>query len=712
MFVMMNDGGPIPDDQTRVAPVLCQRGFIFDLMSQSIPIALLHGATFHDSKVSNSPFSFEIPYHSFIQIITFVFEQGLLLDPRKILGEKFWACVKRTHNHLGALEQKKNYGNPLPPLSTCRKDCLSRKGLWKSLRKISDRVKHLGLLWCFILHCEALPLIPLRHRTIGSQEYNPSLDTHLRGDLLPKLFSVIDLHLAKWNLDLDLDGNIFTALLGTLLSDATLSLPQQLGGSLSRITILVTPSSDDPLHLESLRSVFPVKASHPKLHLSVATRTKLLPFHHDVFDEEFSLINPSSYDSEEAIERGALEFGKDTAFNDEFHWHNSKRHILPKHLGGEQAKPSDKWQRMKAMKRHHRFMSRLTIDAATLTGALGARFNRLTIVAGGTGEVEGKQAGHLVRHTLAIFLPCGPISVIQVKGYARPSKKEKPMSSKEKLLAEILAKKLKKDMDEQQEWWEGRLRYLSDFDLDESLRILTTLEWNPRTAGGWLRDEVLLYRLHLTLSKWISLIDDQDTSAVRDHYTVAIMRIVKELSESKYLTPAVHRVISIVLSALGFESFVTPPASQPYRPLCFEFVKLFQPVSGRPLYEFMHITEDPITWQLRLFGEFMDRSMGSKPDPRVSFEPDAWQRQVLDCLDKNESILVVGGCPHGVLFDVLISGILPPSSYQCRKDFHLVLRDGTGFTGIQRRCPGIHGPDESLSHTSRRGGLRAVQQGC
>jgi len=217
------------------------------------------------------------------------------------------------------------------------------------------------------------------------------------------------------------------------------------------------------------------------------------------------------------------------------------------------------------------------------------------------------------------------------------------MTSKEKLLAGIASKKLKQDEDEHQKWWEDWLKDLSGFDLEKSLASLAALERNPRTAGGWLRDEVLLYRLHLIISKWISQTNDQDTSVVRDYYTVVIMRIVKELSESEHLTLTVHQVISTVLTILGFETFVvSPPDTQLIRPLCFKFVKLVRLKSGRPLYEFMHITEDPITWQLRLFGEFMDRSMGSKADPRVSFAPDAWQRDVLDCLDRNESVLVVG----------------------------------------------------------------------
>jgi hypothetical protein len=45
------------------------------------------------------------------------------------------------------------------------------------------------------------------------------------------------------------------------------------------------------------------------------------------------------------------------------------------------------------------------------------------------------------------------------------------------------------------------------------------------------------------------------------------------------------------------------------------------------------------------FWEYMDRSMDSAPDPRIGFEPDAWQREVLDGLDEPKtSLLVVGEC--------------------------------------------------------------------
>jgi len=58
-------------------------------------------------------------------------------------------------------------------------------------------------------------------------------------------------------------------------------------------------------------------------------------------------------------------------------------------------------------------------------------------------------------------------------------------------------------------------------------------------------------------------------------------------------------------------------------------------------YPWMAIGEDPVDWQLRVFGEHMDRSFDSQKDHRVKFEPDRWQREVLDKLDAEESVLVV-----------------------------------------------------------------------
>ncbi|KAJ3108404.1 hypothetical protein HK100_003447 [Physocladia obscura] len=58
----------------------------------------------------------------------------------------------------------------------------------------------------------------------------------------------------------------------------------------------------------------------------------------------------------------------------------------------------------------------------------------------------------------------------------------------------------------------------------------------------------------------------------------------------------------------------------------------------------------PAEFQLRYCGYDMERTLDSKPDPRVDFEPDGWQRQILDCIDKQESVLVVAPTSAGKTF--------------------------------------------------------------
>ena len=319
-----------------------------------------------------------------------------------MLGEAFWACVEQTHGHLEILEQKINDGNPVSHLIPWRKDCPSKQGLWTQCREAVSEKQFPGLLWCFMIHCEALPLIPLRNRSIGTQRSLPDLEVHLREVFYPKIFSVIDTYISEWNLDLDIDGNIFVALLGILFSSTKSSLSQRLGNSLSQIASSIVLPSDDSPHFKALKSVFSADILRSRSRLSPLTPKKLLPFHHDVFDEGFSLIDLPTNDSEDIVEYGALEFGKDTIFNDHFHWHNPRRHILPKYLGGGYAKPTDERQRNRLLKTQQWFMSRLTVTAASLTGASGASFSRLIIVTGTTDKPQGKLSDNSVRSAVAV----------------------------------------------------------------------------------------------------------------------------------------------------------------------------------------------------------------------------------------------------------------------------------------------------------------------
>jgi ATP-dependent RNA helicase DDX60 len=239
----------------------------------------------------------------------------------------------------------------------------------------------------------------------------------------------------------------------------------------------------------------------------------------------------------------------------------------------------------------------------------------------------------------------------ETKAHANQQKTTKPvaLSGRERIRQEHAREKKVKEDTSSQEWWLEQLRQVEKMSTYESkMSGLRGLRRNPRTDTGWLSVEVQLYSLQLTIQQWIAE-SDPEAPPTHDRYTVSIMSLVKELYTSDFLTETTMCVLASIMMALGFNDYIAPledEASrrlQPDRAMAFTFVKLLRSKSHKPVHKFMAIKEDPVIWQLRVFSEHMDRSMDSAPDPRVSFQPDAWQREVLDCVDEPKtSLLIVG----------------------------------------------------------------------
>ena len=97
-------------------------------------------------------------------------------------------------------------------------------------------------------------------------------------------------------------------------------------------------------------------------------------------------------------------------------------------------------------------------------------------------------------------------------------------------------------------------------------------------------------------------------------------------------------------------------SSQDKRPLSFQFVTMnLNRVD-------LDIGTSPLEFQLVQAGPYLDRSMGSAPDPRVpDFEPDKWQREILDEIDARKNLFVVAPTSAGktfILYVVLLAFIL------------------------------------------------------
>lgn len=197
-------------------------------------------------------------------------------------------------------------------------------------------------------------------------------------------------------------------------------------------------------------------------------------------------------------------------------------------------------------------------------------------------------------------------------------------------------------------WWKTRLLILSNKSLSDQVALLKALLRSPKMKDRLLALEMRVFRVQLEFQLWLQE-PDRGSGTTRDRYTVSIMRMLKEICDANIMTSSAKKVLTAMFKTLGFTNYVssnTPlfsmPEVVPDRPLSFSAVDLFNSKSNKPHYDFMAIVEPPIIWQLRLFGKYMDRSMDSAQDKRVAFQPDAWQRKVLDCIDRNHSLLVVG----------------------------------------------------------------------
>ena len=111
--------------------------------------------------------------------------------------------------------------------------------------------------------------------------------------------------------------------------------------------------------------------------------------------------------------------------------------------------------------------------------------------------------------------------------------------------------------------------------------------------------------------------------------------------KSRILERAKETSDAAVLSAIA------PPKT---RQLTTYVDSCYEDPDGIPLADFRIAAESEATFQLQFMGPTMDRTLGSTNDSRVCFRPDAWQRELLDIVDRQESVVVVAPTASGKTF--------------------------------------------------------------
>lgn len=226
--------------------------------------------------------------------------------------------------------------------------------------------------------------------------------------------------------------------------------------------------------------------------------------------------------------------------------------------------------------------------------------------------------------------------------------------------------------------WVSQLKDLSQTQ-DAKQRYIRTqayLNGLPKDRREFIGIEVELYLLNSLLILWAAICKEgqqKDTSSAR--FAALIFDLLNRLHkpDTPGLTKTIQNYLQITNDSLDLPFKIVDPSIKYDRPLSFQF--LLSKVDKS-----LSVSTSALEFELEHCGPYVDRSIDSAPDPRVRFEPDAWQSRVLDLIDQKKSAFVVAPTSAGKTF----ISVRITNSLQCTlaERFYAVLRNETGTSRI------------------------------
>jgi superfamily II RNA helicase len=242
-----------------------------------------------------------------------------------------------------------------------------------------------------------------------------------------------------------------------------------------------------------------------------------------------------------------------------------------------------------------------------------------------------------------------------------PAKKGKGApKGKNMVRAEVAARKAQKDEDDAAKivgaWKVKRASIDSVADLmSRYARAEAYLQSLPSVKCRVLHADILLYQLQVLMAVWADYCkagkksEGCPTAALACH-------ILLQLAECPSgMTQDIADEVGGVALSLGVPLHAFTPRNTVESRFSFDskVATSSRTVQTKQLTSTTPRLQLPMDWtefQLMHYGPYMERDFDSAPDPRVSFEPDGWQRQVLDELDADNSVFVVAPTSAGKTF--------------------------------------------------------------
>ena len=354
----------------------------------------------------------------------------------------------------------------------------------------------------------------------------------------------------------------------------------------------------------------------------------VLPFTNAVFDKRLERVHLSVDDNM----KDRVSPSSARVFREVTHWHNSTR-ITDKKAAAVVSARDKAW----ALKRNQWFMAEMQNYAASLTSAVGKALDTETVIVG-----AAKQS------TIMPPKDTSDTSSIDTKSSDKSAGKKgvkggkNQTSKKQQILDSIAVEKAKKQGsvdDKIIDSWNSLCKSFADQkNLMARFASLTDYLTNlPKQKRDILASEVKLFQLE-------TLIEAGCQQAAPDLRLVALIwNAVRDVARTPATKSVLDRLARII-DVLQLPAIELPAAELDDRKLPFA------QVSSVSLSKYPKSNLSPKDFQLQLCGPYLDRSIDSAPDSRVDFEPDGWQRKVLDGIDANRSLFVVAPTSAGKTF--------------------------------------------------------------
>lgn len=489
-----------------------------------------------------------------------------------------------------------------------------------------DSAKFSAFASAFIIHLVLLRQLPLSQRSFGPVQDRGETDTQafLAGF---SSASITLLDQAAPTLDWDLFDLLDGRLLGYILSQKP-----KLPGSLTPAVHAFANKLEELTSVSLGESLPALQSSTASAQQSVqngegvAKEHGVLPFSHPALNDylqDISLV-PTDDSEKEALPK---------IFRELTHWHNARVSVASR-----RPPPPKNWREMRADQKQ---MASTIAYSASLNNASGKRIEPEVIIGGINRDPTSVPKKEAKKEAKKENDENKPAKQAAQKG----GKKGKGKSGKELAMEArqaIQDKKASSKTNDRLVWWEQRCKELTQ-ERDLIKRYLKTIKFLNALSSehaSSIGAEVSLYACNVLAA---ILLQAGDSPKARQSLTALIWSIVRNIDNSN-LSPPTAQMLNVLAASLQIPAeFTSDPSSSATRKLPFSCV--FDAKIG-----VTNLAPVNLDFQLQHCGPFLERSFDPAPDPRVPFNPDGWQRNVLNAIDADKSLFVVAPTSAGKTF--------------------------------------------------------------